>query len=481
MRRSAQVVISATVFVDLLGFTVILPGLPFFAARLGADGAAFGLVMSAYSIAQFACAPLLGRLSDRYGRRPLVLLALAGSAVSLALTGAAGSPAWLLACRLLAGACGGSISVAHAYVADTVPAERRTGAMAQLGAAIGVAFVVGPALGALLAPWGFAASAYAAAALAAANLVAAAIWLPEPNRPRPEPNRPWPGAEMRGLGPDLSRPGTEVRDLGPGRSCPECERRGPEPDRPRPGAEMREPGPGLWCPNSEPQCPGSEPSRRAAGSRRPAPERSRREAAPPGVGGGGGVSGGVGGRLVVLVAVAVFLAMTAFVGMETTLAFLGNDRYGWDTAAIGLILSAAGLSMAAVQAGPVALLSRKWGEARVAAAGAALMAGCLPVIPLAPEDWSVVAVCLLSAGHGLLTPTLNSLLAGAGAADRSGARLGLGQSAAAGGRILGPAAAGLLFDLGAVLPYVAGAILAGLAMAAVLALHAVRDPVEESA
>ncbi|MEV0621924.1 MFS transporter [Nonomuraea sp. NPDC050404] len=382
MRRSAQVVIAATVFVDLLGFTVILPGLPFFAARLGAGGAAFGLVMSAYSIAQFVCAPLLGRLSDRYGRRRLVLLTLAGSALSLALTGAAESLGWLLACRVLAGACGGSISVAHAYLADAVPPERRTGAMAQLGAAIGLAFVIGPALGALLAPWGFAASAYAAAGLAAVNLVAAWLWLPEPAR---------------------SRPSAAVA--------------------------------------------------------------------------------GVVGRLPVLVplAAAGFLAMAAFVGMETTLALLGEARHGWDTATIGVVLTLAGLSMAAVQAGLVAWLSRRWGEVRVAAAGAVLMAACLPVIPLTPGWWPVAAVCLLSAGHGLLTPTVASLFAAAGPADRRGARLGVGQSAAAGGRIFGPAAAGLLFDLGAVLPYLAGAVMAGLAVVAVLALRAVRDRVEESA
>lgn len=89
--------------------------------------------MSAYSVAQSLSAPLLGRLSDRYGRRPLVLVALAGSAVSLALTGAASSLGWLVACRALAGAFGGSISVAQAYLADTVPEERRTGAMAQMG------------------------------------------------------------------------------------------------------------------------------------------------------------------------------------------------------------------------------------------------------------------------------------------------------------------------------------------------------------
>ncbi|TMR96286.1 MFS transporter [Nonomuraea basaltis] len=378
MRRSAQLVISATVFVDLLGFTLILPALPFYAAEFGATGLWFGALMSAYSVAQLVAAPVLGRLSDRYGRRPLVLLALAGSVLSMTLTGLTTSLAGLLACRALAGACGGSISVAQAYLADAVPAERRTGAMAQMGAAIGMAFVIGPALGGALAPLGFAACAYAAAGLAAVNLAAALAWLPEP----------------------------------PGRDRP-C-----EPDR-----------------DQGPSGPRRTP--------------------------------------VALLAGTGFLAMTAFVGMETTLAFLGRDRYGWDATSIGLALAAAGLAMAAVQAGLVAWLARRWGDARVAAIGAVTMTVCMVAIPVAATWWQcLAAVCLLAAGHGLLTPTVSSLLAAAGPPEQRGARLGTGQSAGAAARIVGPATAGLLFDLGAALPYLAGAASAALAAAAVLAVPA---------
>ncbi|MFC5813745.1 MFS transporter [Nonomuraea harbinensis] len=368
MRRPVQLVIVLTVFIDLLGFTVILPSLPFFAADLGATGILYGFTVTAYSVAQFLAAPLLGRLSDLYGRRPVLLLALAGSALSLALSGAATSLGWLIAARALAGAFGGSISVAQAYLADAVPEERRTAAMARLGMAIGTAFVAGPALGAVLAPWGFQASAYAAAALAAANLVAAWFLLPEP----------------------------------PGRLA--------------------------------------------------APGRT----GPPGTG-------------VLLLSGTGFLTMAAFVGMETTLAFLGRDRYGWGPEAIGLAMAAAGLSMAAVQAGPVTLLARRWGDARVAAAGAVVMAACLPVVPAGPAWLCVLAVCVLSAGNGLVTPTVASLLAAAGPPDRRGARLGAGQSASAFARIVGPAGAGVLFDAGVALPYVAGAGLAGLAAVTVLA------------
>ncbi|MBF8193481.1 MFS transporter, partial [Nonomuraea sp. K274] len=180
------------------------------------------------------------------------------------------------------------------------------------------------------------------------------------------------------------------------------------------------------------------------------------------------------GPAVGLLAGTGFLAMAAFAGMETTLAFLGRDRYGWDATSIGLALAAAGLAMAVVQAGLVAKLARRWGDARVAAAGAVTMAVCMAAVSVAGTWWlCLAAVCLLAAGHGLLTPTVSSLLAAAGPAERRGARLGAGQSASAAARIVGPAASGLLFDVGTALPYLAGAASAALAAAAVLAVPAV--------
>jgi MFS transporter, DHA1 family, tetracycline resistance protein len=182
LRRSAQLVVCLTVFVDLLGFTLILPALPLYAAELGASGAMVGMLLTAYSVMQFLCAPLLGRLSDRYGRRPVLLIALAGSTGSLALTGMAHSLWLLLFARAVAGACGGSIGVGQALAVDLAGPAARTKALGQVGAAVGLAFVAGPGLGAALAPFGFAASAFLGAALAGANLAVAAFVLPDPPR-----------------------------------------------------------------------------------------------------------------------------------------------------------------------------------------------------------------------------------------------------------------------------------------------------------
>jgi DHA1 family tetracycline resistance protein-like MFS transporter len=172
-------IVYLTVFVDLLGFGIILPLLPFYAERFGATGVWVGAILTAYSAAQLVGASVLGRLSDRVGRRPVLLLSLAGSAVSLFLSGLAHTLWLLLAARGLAGLFGGSIAAAQAFVADVTVPDERAKYMGLLGASIGLGFVFGPAVGALLARYGFGTAAFAAAALAAANLAFAFWRLPE--------------------------------------------------------------------------------------------------------------------------------------------------------------------------------------------------------------------------------------------------------------------------------------------------------------
>lgn len=177
--RSPLVIVYLTVFIDLLGFGIILPLLPYYAVEFGATGIWLGVLMTAYSAAQFVGAPIIGRLSDRYGRRPVLLLTLAGSAISLTIAGWAPSLAVLLGARVLAGIFGGSIAAAQAFIADVTTREQRSKYMGLLGAAIGLGFVFGPALGAALARFGFGTAAHVAAGLAAANFLWALFKLPE--------------------------------------------------------------------------------------------------------------------------------------------------------------------------------------------------------------------------------------------------------------------------------------------------------------
>lgn len=150
MRRSPLLVVYLTVFIDLLGFGIILPVLPFYAQTLGANGMWVGVILAAYSAAQFLGAPLLGRLSDRVGRRPVLLASLAGSAASFTVIGLSQSLGLLILGRALAGLFGGSIATAQAYIADVTKPEERTRYMGFLGASIGMGFIFGPAIGALL-------------------------------------------------------------------------------------------------------------------------------------------------------------------------------------------------------------------------------------------------------------------------------------------------------------------------------------------
>jgi MFS transporter, DHA1 family, tetracycline resistance protein len=185
-RRAALIVLFLTVFIDLLGFGIVIPFLPLYAQRMHLGALGIGLVLSIYSLMQFLCAPVLGRLSDHVGRRPIILLGLFGSAAGYVIYGFAASFAWLLFSRALHGACAATVSTAQAYVADTTDEAHRAHGMGMIGAAFGLGFVVGPAIGGLLGHASLRTPVFFAAALTFANLIFAALRLPESHRPDPQ-------------------------------------------------------------------------------------------------------------------------------------------------------------------------------------------------------------------------------------------------------------------------------------------------------
>jgi DHA1 family tetracycline resistance protein-like MFS transporter len=139
------------VFVDLVGFGLVIPLLPFYAVRFGASPQQVTLLMAAYSLMQLFTAPLWGRLSDRVGRRPVLIVSMAASVFAYLWIGSATALWMLFAARALAGACAGNIAAAQAYIADTTKPEERAKGMGLIGAAFGLGFIIGPALGGLLA------------------------------------------------------------------------------------------------------------------------------------------------------------------------------------------------------------------------------------------------------------------------------------------------------------------------------------------
>jgi len=156
--------------------------LPFWAREFGASGLELGLVLSAYATAQFVAAPLWGRLSDRIGRRPVMLLTIAGTAASLAGLGFATSMAGLFVARLFAGAFAANVSVATAYITDVTAEEERTRWMGMVGASFAVGFTLGPPIGGFLGSFGYDVPMFFAAGLATVNLAAASFVLAEPER-----------------------------------------------------------------------------------------------------------------------------------------------------------------------------------------------------------------------------------------------------------------------------------------------------------
>lgn len=200
-QRRPLVIIFLVIFIDLLGFGIVLPLLPVFASELGADDVTIGLLLASFSAMQFLFSPIWGRVSDRVGRRPILLLGLFGSVVCYALFGyacEAGNLAMAFVARIGAGVAGATIATAQAYIADSTTADRRTAGMAIVGAAFGLGFIFGPILGALavwLAPsTGYVTGlpGYMAAGLSAVAFGLAVAILPESLRSRQSPQpRSW--------------------------------------------------------------------------------------------------------------------------------------------------------------------------------------------------------------------------------------------------------------------------------------------------
>jgi len=188
-RRRALLTVFLTILLDLIGFGMILPFLTFYAQEFHATPLQIGLLFSSYSLTQLLCAPLLGRLSDRVGRRPVLLASIAGSVISYVIFALAPSYAVLLLARSLSGVAAANYAIAQAYMADVSSPAERSKAMGLVGAAFGLGFVLGPALGGILEQAGGALPAlahlgprlvpFAAATLSAINLLIAFFSLPE--------------------------------------------------------------------------------------------------------------------------------------------------------------------------------------------------------------------------------------------------------------------------------------------------------------
>ena len=375
MKKAPLLILFITVFLDLLGFGIVLPLLPYYAVDFGADAFAVGGLLAIYSLAQLIFSPLWGRLSDRVGRRPVIMLSLVGSSIGLTIFGLANTLWLLFASRLFSGITAATISVAQAYIADSTTAENRAKGMGIIGAAFGLGFVFGPAIGGLLAQFGHGVPAFAAAGLALANAVFAYFKLPESLPP---------------------------------------ESRGQVVPR---GFSLKRLAAGMAIPNMAP--------------------------------------------LMVL----YFFTIFAFATMEATFPLLTQDRLGFTEVENGYVFAYIGVLIVILQGGLVGRLAKRFGERSLIVAGALCLAVSLALQPFAPTVGMLLLVLVpLAVGNGLTNPSLTSLISQTAESSAQGETLGIAQSLAALGRVLGPLWGGFAYAyMGQELSYViAGLIMLGM-------------------
>lgn len=185
-------IIFLTVLVNLVGFGIIIPLLPFYAQTFGATPVTIGLLFASFSVAQLFASPLLGHWSDAWGRRPVLILSLLGTVVSFVMLAVAHSLVMLFAARIVDGLSGGNITTARAYIGDIATDENRARYFGFLGAAFGLGFIIGPGLSGLFAHISYTAPIWAAAAITLVAMLMAWFWLPETvHRVHADIGSPW--------------------------------------------------------------------------------------------------------------------------------------------------------------------------------------------------------------------------------------------------------------------------------------------------
>lgn len=390
-------IIFLIVVIDLLGFGLIIPLLPFYATRFDASPLMVTLLFSIFSICQFVAAPILGLVSDRWGRKPVLVFSQLGSVAGYILLGWASIHHWdnltlglltIYLSRVIDGLSGGNISTAQAYIADVTTARDRAKGMGMLGAAFGIGFSVGPAMGGLMASWqGPAAPAFAAAAM---SLLAAALC----------------AARLR-----------EVRRQAKVESV-------------------------AWL--------------------------HPRQFLPV-----------LRNSLLVQINLVWFIAMTAFVMMDSVIALFLKDLFNFHEAGVGFYFLFVGAIIVVVQGGLVGKFSRLLGESMLCviglfcvAAGALVTAGSawLPLLVIL-----VVGGAIHAFGRSLFQPSISALVSRNSPEDIQGTSLGLHQGVGTLGRVVGPIIAGLVYANHLTLPWVVGAMLLVVAAVWMLTLHPPAD------
>lgn len=357
-KRTQIGIIFFTIFIDMVGFGIVIPVLPRYAEHFHATPAQIGWLVGIFSLAQFFCSPLWGQLSDRIGRKPVLIVSTLGTAAGFCLMGAAHTLLLLFVARLIDGISGGNIGTAQAYIADISAPEERSKRMGLIGAAFGLGFIFGPAIGGWTAAhFNFSAPMFLAAGMALVNSVLITLILPE--------------------------------------SLPA--------DRRQQGARDR-----LF------------------------PELFNH----------------VEKRIYLTVTATYFFLITGFSIMTALFALYLYHRYDLGTKSTGNILALIGLIGAFIQGGMIGRLSKRFGDATLASAGALILGVGLLALPFTTAVWMMVLTCVLvGVGNSLLMPTLSAISSRSAEAAWQGRALGVMQSMGSLARWIGPLIGGYLLML----------------------------------
>lgn len=389
--KSQLAIIFFTVFLYLVGFGVVIPIIPILSRDFGASSLQTGLLLSVYSLMQFLFSPFWGRLSDRMGRRPILLFCLFGEGLAYIIFALARTLEWLFIARFLAGFFGASLSTASAYISDITPRHERSKGMALIGAAFGLGFVFGPALGGALAVWGHhispephfdtSFSGYWVAALCFANFLFGMKYLTESLNEKSE------------------------------------------------SAEKKKRLSVMWQYLS---------------------------------------SKTVGPLMLVFL-----LSSLAMSSMEATLILFMGEKFNWDVKQVSFGFAYIGVIIVFTQGFLVRRLLPKWGERKVLRLGLAFFTIGLTGIALVNSiPLMAVMMTFLSLGNGLSNPSILGSISLLTDAKEQGATMGVTQSMASLGRIVGPALGGALYGYIAITaPFLASGTLAFVGLAIVLMIY----------
>lgn len=407
-------VVILTVFLDLVGYGIVIPLMPFYVKKMNGSGVIVGVLLSSFAIAQLLATPILGRLSDKYGRRRVILLSLIGNAASMVVFAFAANLAilpLLFLSRMLAGATAGNLAACQAAIADVTDRESRAASMGRLGAGISLGLIFGPVFGGWLNELGSWVPPVGAAAMALLDVVLTFFLMPETLRAR-RSSRSLPPVGSFGAAPIAPTPAA------------------PAPLGPESTAVTRPGTPSIWAVLSE-----------------------RRMAA---------------------VLVLYFLTFLCMSNIQVALALLTQERLQWGPAEVGYSFGLFGTIGLIVQGALIGRLVRALGELSLIIIGALLNGAGMLLIGFGHTSAPVIGgLVLVGSGIALTNPSLSSLASRLARDEQQGAVLGFAQSAGGLARTVGPPWSGFLYEhLGPASPFIGGAITAAFSFLVGLSVRA---------